>query len=148
MAGRGPRYTEHAAREAVAASRSYSEPLRRLGMCEAGGSHAVLWQNGSLVDLGALPGGTISWPNAINIDEQIVGVSSLVFSSGDFAVVWQDGEIHNLGTLPGGNFSQAADINARGQVVGVSNSPAGFFGVLWEAGTVRELRTASGEVLL
>jgi hypothetical protein len=27
---------------AVAASRSYSETLRRLGMCPAGGSHAVL----------------------------------------------------------------------------------------------------------
>ena len=78
----------------------------------------MLWQNGSLIDLGALPGGTISWANAINIDEQIVGVSSLAFSSGDFAVVWQGGEIHNLGTLPGGNFSQAADVNARGQVVG------------------------------
>jgi hypothetical protein len=42
MAGRGPRYSEQAAREAVAASRSYSEALRRLGMCQAGGSHAVL----------------------------------------------------------------------------------------------------------
>jgi HNH endonuclease len=42
MAGREPRYSEQAAREAVAASRSYSEALRRLGMCQAGGSHAVL----------------------------------------------------------------------------------------------------------
>jgi HNH endonuclease len=38
----GPRYSAQEARDAVAASRSYSETLRRLGMCPAGGSHAVL----------------------------------------------------------------------------------------------------------
>lgn len=37
-----PRYEESEAREAVAASRSYSEVLRRLGMRPAGGNHAVL----------------------------------------------------------------------------------------------------------
>lgn len=37
-----PRYTEEEAREAVAASLSYSEVLRRLGMRPAGGNHAVL----------------------------------------------------------------------------------------------------------
>lgn len=37
-----PRYSEQEAREAVAASASYSEVLRRLGMRPAGGNHAVL----------------------------------------------------------------------------------------------------------
>lgn len=37
-----PRYTEQQAREAIAASKSYTEALRRLGRCAAGGSHAVL----------------------------------------------------------------------------------------------------------
>lgn len=37
-----PRYTEDEAREAVAASESYSEVLRRLGMRPAGGNHALL----------------------------------------------------------------------------------------------------------
>lgn len=37
-----PRYTEDAARAAVAESRSYSEALRRLGMRVAGGNHALL----------------------------------------------------------------------------------------------------------
>jgi hypothetical protein len=36
------RYSEEAAREAIAASRSYSEALRRLGMRAAGGNHATL----------------------------------------------------------------------------------------------------------
>lgn len=37
-----PRYDEEEAREAVAASRNYSEVLRRLGMRPAGGNHALL----------------------------------------------------------------------------------------------------------
>jgi hypothetical protein len=37
-----PRYTEGEARKAVAASESYSEVLRRLGMRPAGGNHALL----------------------------------------------------------------------------------------------------------
>lgn len=36
-----PRYTEHEAREAVAASKSYSEALRRLGLKPAGGNHRL-----------------------------------------------------------------------------------------------------------
>jgi hypothetical protein len=36
------RYTEAEAREAVAASRSYAETLRRLGMCQGGGAAEIL----------------------------------------------------------------------------------------------------------
>jgi hypothetical protein len=39
---RGPRYGELEARAAIAASRSWSEALRRLGMCHTGGAHQVL----------------------------------------------------------------------------------------------------------
>ena len=42
MPSRGPRYSEQEARVAVAASMSYAEALRRLGMCPAGGSWLVL----------------------------------------------------------------------------------------------------------
>jgi hypothetical protein len=38
----GVRYTEAEAREAIAASKSYSEALRRLGMRAAGGNHVTL----------------------------------------------------------------------------------------------------------
>jgi Zn finger protein HypA/HybF involved in hydrogenase expression len=37
-----PRYSESQAREAIAASRSWAEALRRLGMCDRGGAHRVL----------------------------------------------------------------------------------------------------------
>jgi predicted small metal-binding protein len=39
---KGPRYTEEEARRAVAASKSWTETLRNLGMCHGGGSAAVL----------------------------------------------------------------------------------------------------------
>lgn len=38
----GPRYTEQEARAAIAASRSYAESLRRLGVRDAGGNHRIL----------------------------------------------------------------------------------------------------------
>jgi transposase-like protein len=38
----GPRYSEEQARAAIAASRSYSEALRRLGMRAAGGNHRTI----------------------------------------------------------------------------------------------------------
>lgn len=40
--GRGPRYSEAAAREAIAESQCWSDALRQLGMCPTGGGHAIL----------------------------------------------------------------------------------------------------------
>jgi hypothetical protein len=37
-----PRYTEDEARAAIAESLSWTEALRRLGMCQSGGGHAIL----------------------------------------------------------------------------------------------------------
>lgn len=45
---RGPRYTKEDAREAIAASVSWSEALRRLGMCHSGGAHLVLKKYASI----------------------------------------------------------------------------------------------------
>jgi hypothetical protein len=38
----GPRYNEREARDAIAASLSWTEALRRLGMCQSGGGNAIL----------------------------------------------------------------------------------------------------------
>ena len=42
MPRRGPRYSEAEARQAVAASRSYADALRRLGLRPAGGNHRTI----------------------------------------------------------------------------------------------------------
>src|SRR3954469_3203968 len=42
MSRSGPRYTPDQAAAAIAASWTYAETLRRLGMCTTGGNHQVL----------------------------------------------------------------------------------------------------------
>jgi len=50
MPPKGPSYTERDARTAIAASKSWAESLRRLGLCSTGGAwrilkkYAELWQ--------------------------------------------------------------------------------------------------------
>src|SRR5256886_12732247 len=69
-------------------------------------SHAFLWQNDTMTDLGG--GGA----NGINNLGQAVG------GSGTRAVLWEDGAVTDLGTLPGDDYSVAYAIKDAGQVVG------------------------------
>jgi uncharacterized membrane protein len=89
-----------------------------------------VWQNGSLTDLGSLPGTNNSgsaWisSNGIvaglsengQIDPSVSGLPQLS------AVMWRDGKITNLGTLPGGGYQGAAvSVNILGEVAGVATN--------------------------
>jgi probable HAF family extracellular repeat protein len=96
--------------------------------------HAVLWQNGSPIDLKNLGGHGWNTPVAINNRGVIAGFAN---QSGDLAsgslafipeaFVWtQEGGMVGLGTLAGDAISEATDINLEGQVVGVSYSDVNF----------------------
>jgi probable HAF family extracellular repeat protein len=103
-----------------------------------GGSHAALWNNGSIADLGTLGGVDPADPNfrsfcseAIGINDlrQVVGWSttepnqSFCLSSPTHAVLWtSSGEIQDLGALPGDPLSVAYKINLFGQVIGSSGT--------------------------
>ena len=110
-------------------------------------TNAVLWQDGTSADLGALPGDDLSIATAINNREQIVG-----YSLGGVtwhAVIWDHGTISDLGTLTGpagcGGLSLASDINDRGQVVGgCSDEVLLGHGFLWEDGAMTDLGTLIG----
>lgn len=93
----------------------------------AGSTHAVLWQNGTVRDLGTLPGDELSFCNDINDRGQIVGTSG-VQPNFYHAVLWEAGVVIDLGALPGDNASGAFGINNRGQVVGYSGDHA----VVWQ----------------
>jgi probable HAF family extracellular repeat protein len=104
------------------------------------GVHAVLWQNGSLTDLGSFGGVMNNAGLAINNGGQVVGISDLPGDATTHAFLWQNGVMTDLATLPGDALSIANDINAKGQVVGIScdvNFNCRAF--LWENGVMTDL---------
>lgn len=139
-----------------------------------GVTHAFLWSNGSMTDLGTL-GGANSYALGINSFGQAVGLSdnggAFYYSGGTMAglgagyhyatgindsrqIVGQFG-IHaflnsnglttDLGTLPGGSISTASGRNATGQVVGSSELHGGAAAhAFLYRGTMSDLGTLGG----
>jgi probable HAF family extracellular repeat protein len=98
-------------------------------------SHAVVWSQGTIHDLGTLPGGTISQANGINDLGVVAGFSNGTGIS-PHAVLWnKHGSMQDLGTLPGGYYSQGLAINLEGEVAGFSNGRDGnWHGFVWNGG--------------
>ena len=95
------------------------------GILGATQTHAFLWENGIMKDLGTL-GGPDSGPYAINGKGQVVGFAMTSFianpSTGSPTVdpfFWDGTRMVDLGSL-GGTNGTAVDVNDRGQVTGDS----------------------------
>jgi probable HAF family extracellular repeat protein len=106
--------------------------------------HAVLWQNGSLTDIGNLGGVAWNTPMAINNDGMVVGFANSPQAVGDAfdyrPFVWtSSGGFRALPVHPGDVRSQALGVNDDGLVVGLSRGPAGFRAVIWRDGVVSDL---------
>jgi probable HAF family extracellular repeat protein len=123
-------------------------------------THAYLWQDGVLSDIGALPGMNSSAAGAINERGWSAGQSQnglidpLLGVPQTRAVLWTSPGIIDLGTL-GGYESLAVYVNNGGQVVGLATNaipdPYSVFGwgaqirtFLWERGVMRDLGTLGG----
>lgn len=106
-----------------------------------------LWEDGTVIGLGGLPGGFANSAHGINDSGQVVGSSSSTVGSRAF--LWDSGTMTDLGVLPGDSSSSARGINNSGQVVGHSintTCPPGILAtcqsiraVLWDSGTMIEL---------
>jgi probable HAF family extracellular repeat protein len=120
----------------------------------AASAHAVLWENGTVTDLGNLGGtanpallGVGNAALAINNRGQVVGTSALAGNTTHHAFLWT-GEtgMRDLGTLPGDIVSAGLGINNRGEVIGNSISPPGLptgnpHPFLWQDGVMADLNT-------
>jgi probable HAF family extracellular repeat protein len=110
----------------------------------AGALHAVLWQNGSPIDLGNLGGTLFSQGSNINEQGQVIGASDLPgdtnFWAGPFinyhGFLWVKGALADLGTLPGDTTSFPNSINNKGQIAG-----GGSRAILWDSDGLTDLNT-------
>jgi probable HAF family extracellular repeat protein len=103
-----------------------------------------LWDNGTVTQLGFLPGANFTNAKAINNLGQVVG-SSGVLNNYSRAFIWQNGVMSGLGTASHPicqvcYYGNANDINDRGQVVGnlgLIDPPLGYPPTfLWANGTL------------
>lgn len=98
--------------------------------------HAVLWEDGNVIDLGNLGGEAWHTPMSINRHGEVVGFSNPTgVVGGAFkpkAFRWTEAEgMIDLGTLSGDTTSQALGIDGRGRIVGVSCLSGACKAVTW-----------------
>lgn len=105
---------------------------------------AVIWRNGTIQQIGVLPGDIKSVANAINDLGQVVGYSENS-SRKQRAFLWENGVIRDLG-FPVGAESSALGINNAGQITGryfTPNTPYGL-AFVWQNGVFRFLSPELG----
>jgi probable HAF family extracellular repeat protein len=96
--------------------------------------HAFLWNNGTMEDLGTLPGDDFSFGFYVSDSGAVVGSSWNLQNSTGHGFVWTKKKgMVDLGTLPGGDaYSDASAMTSKGVIVGESNvSNGNVHAVLW-----------------
>ena len=98
-------------------------------------AHAVQWKDGTLTDLGTLPGHTYSNAMGMNAAGDVIGTSSIATDDADGccldprAVIWHDGKISEL------PFTWAYSINSRGEILGGTFVGDSWKVLIWRDGT-------------
>lgn len=109
------------------------------------GTHAVIFNGGSIQDLGTL-GGDTSEAHAINNLGQVAGMADTA-DGHTHAFVWSKGTMQDLGTLAGDTDSRADHVNDAGMVVGASSGSGGVRAFFWSpAAGMQTIPSLSGGV--
>jgi probable HAF family extracellular repeat protein len=109
-----------------------------------GGSHAFLYTNGDVRDLGTL-GGTRSFGYGISDNGMVTGDATPASDPTSRAFIYANGAMRDLGTLRGGSASIGLSINNFGQVTGSANTSTDkTHAILADSGGMRDLGTLSG----
>jgi probable HAF family extracellular repeat protein len=121
-------------------------PLNPINGLNMQSLHAVLWQEGSVLDMGNLGGtghGFGVFAIGLNNLGQAVGASDLPGDEVSHGFVWSKQKgMQDLGTLPGDIVSGAIGINDAGDIVGVSLDPDfNMRAVLWHDGVAHDLNS-------
>jgi probable HAF family extracellular repeat protein len=107
--------------------------------------HAILINAGQVLDLGVLPGFTLSSANRINRHGHVAGNSNIITPERSRGFLYRDGRMTDLGVLPGDTDSVVLDVNNSDQAVGVSyyNNGGGFIlrPVLYNDGAAFDLQS-------
>lgn len=109
-------------------------------------SHACLWENGKVKDLGTLPKGRFSTAHSINSQGWAVGVGDISPKGARHAILWKNGRVIDLGIYPGGTLSHARAINDKGEIVGwVDTSEVEIEAAVWRNGKLKKLDSLGNE---
>jgi probable HAF family extracellular repeat protein len=101
--------------------------------------HALMWQNGKVLNLGNLGGAINNIAFTINNLGEVGGTSGLPGDRANHAFLWQHGVMTDLGALPGDVDSGALGVSG-GQVVGASFDASGNSrAFLWQNGVMTDL---------
>jgi probable HAF family extracellular repeat protein len=96
-------------------------PFNPFGALYLNPTHAVLWQNGTAIDLGNLGGTTNNLPHGMNNLGQVVGESDLAGDQTAHAFLASAGtKMQDLGVVGNDSFSYGFSINDAGEIVGIS----------------------------
>ena len=107
--------------------------------------HALLWEAGSLVDLGNLGGnGSVlgHFARGINNGGEVAGYSDIAGNTAAHAFRWtRNTGMQDLGTVAGDGHSVGLAINDRGVITGISVAPdfSSFRAFVWRAGVMTDL---------
>jgi probable HAF family extracellular repeat protein len=120
---------------------AYAVALNNLGQyllkeITGDGYRTLLWNQGSLIDLGDLGGPCIQGQD-LNDAGQVVGWAQT--ATGEYhAFIWENGVMTDLAPLVG-DFSSAVAINLAGQILLKSSTPTGDHTFLYQNGQVTDL---------